>query len=91
MNDCQGRGAVTRDGEHVATVEYSVRSEPYAANNPIQGQVEVVEGKRSLAPTDQYTLHMEGSLELDFQVEPATDQADGRYHLKGIGVFRKSA
>ncbi|MDM8000289.1 MAG: hypothetical protein QUS33_09885 [Dehalococcoidia bacterium] len=91
MNDCQGRGRVTRDGKCVATVEYSVQSEPHAVNNPVRGQVEVVEGERTLSPNDQYTLHMEGSLELDFQVEPAADQGEGKYLLKGIGVFRKSS
>jgi hypothetical protein len=91
MNDCQGRGRVTREGKDVATVEYSVQSEPYAVNNPIRGHVEVVEGERSLSASDQFTLHMEGSLELDFQIEPTTDQVKGKYQLKGIGVFRKSS
>lgn len=91
MNDCQGRGRVTREGEHVATVEYSVQSEPDAVNNSIHGYVEVVGEEKSLSLTDQFTLHMEGSLELDFQVEQATDQDKGKYHLRGIGLFRKSS
>ena len=91
MNDCQGRGRVTRHGEQVATVEYSVQSEPDAVNSPIHGHVEVVEGQENLSLSDQFTLHMEGSLELDFQVEPATDQVKGKYQLKGIGVFRRSS
>jgi hypothetical protein len=91
MNDCQGRGKVTREGRHVATVEYSVRSEPDAVNNSIHGHVEVVEGEKSLSASDQFTLLMEGSLELDFQVETAPDQVKGEYQLKGIGVFRRSS
>ncbi len=91
MNDCQGRGRVTREGKHVATVEYSVKSEPDAVSNSIHGQVEVVEGQADLSLSDQFTLQMEGSLELDFQVEPATDQVKGKYQLKGIGVFRRSS
>jgi hypothetical protein len=90
MNDCQGRGRVTREGKNVATVEYSVQSEPDAVNHSIHGHVEVVEGEKSLLTSDQFTLHMEGNLELDFQVEPATDQVNGKYQLKGIGIFRKS-
>lgn len=91
MNDCQGRGKVTREGKHVATVEYSVQSEPDALNNSIHGHVEVVEGEKSLSTSDQFTLHMEGSLELDFQVEPATEQIKGKYQLKGIGIFRRAS
>ncbi|MBN2098222.1 MAG: hypothetical protein JW753_01350 [Dehalococcoidia bacterium] len=91
MNDCQGRGKVTRGGQLLATVEYSVQSEPDAVNNSIRGYVEVVEGEKSLSLIDQFTLHMEGGLELDFQVEPATDQAKARYQLKGTGVFRRSS
>jgi hypothetical protein len=91
MNDCQGRGRVTRGGEQVATVEYSVQSEPDAVNNSIHGHVEVVEGQADLSLSDQFTLQMEGSLELDFQVEPATDQVKGKYQLKGVGVFRRSS
>lgn len=91
MNDCQGRGRVTREGKHVATVEYSVQSEPHAVNNPVHGHVEVVEGENGLSASEQFTLHMEGSLELDFQVEPTADQVKGKYQLKGIGVFRKSS
>ena len=90
MNDCQGRGKVTREGKQVATVEYSVQSEPDAVNYAIHGHVEVVEGEKSLSTSDQFTLHMEGSLELDFQVEPATEQIKGKYQLKGIGIFRRS-
>lgn len=91
MNDCQGRGKVTREGQPVATVEYSVQSEPDAVNHSIRGYVEIVEGEKSLSLGDQFTLHMEGSLELDFEVEPATDQVKGKYQLKGIGVFRRSS
>jgi hypothetical protein len=91
MNDCQGRGRVAREGKQVATVEYSVQSEPYAVNSPIHGHVEVVEGDKSLSTSDQFTLHMEGSLELDFQVEPTANQVKGNYQLKGIGVFRRSS
>jgi len=90
MNDCQGRGEVTREGRHVATVEYSVQSEPDAVNNSVHGHVEVVEGEKRLSTGDQFTLHMEGSLELDFQVETAPDQVKGNYQLRGIGVFRRS-
>ncbi len=91
MNDCQGRGRVTREGKHVATVEYSVQSEPDAVSNSIHGHVEVVEGQADLSLSDQFTLQMEGSLELDVRVEPATDQVKGKYQLKGIGVFRRSS
>lgn len=91
MNDCQGRGIVTREGKHVATVEYSVQSEPDAVSNSIHGHVEVVEGQADLSLSDQFTLQMEGSLELDFQVEPATDQVKGKHQLKGLGVFRRSS
>lgn len=90
MDECQGRGRVTREGQPVAEVEYSVQSEPDAVNKAIQGYVEVVEGQSELSLSDQFTLHMEGSLELDFQVEPTTDQARGRYQLKGTSVFRRS-
>ena len=62
MNDCQGRGRMTRQGEHVATVEYAVQSEPDAVSNAIHGDVEIVEGEKSLSLNDQFTLHMEGSL-----------------------------
>jgi len=91
MNDCQGRGRITREGQPVATVEYSVQSEPDAIDKSIHGDVEVVEGEKSLSLSDQFTLHMEGSLELDFQVEPATDEVKGKYNLRGIGVFRRSS
>ena len=90
MNDCQGRGRVTRRGEHIATVEYSVQSEPDAVNNSIHGDVEIVEGNKSLPPSDELTLHMEGGLEFDFQVEQVTGQTKGKYYIRGIGVFRRS-
>jgi hypothetical protein len=90
MSDCQGRGRVTRQGQHVATVEYLVQSETDAVDNPIHGDVEVIEGQRSLSPGDQYTLHMEGSLDLDFQVEQANHQVEGKHQIRGVGVFRKS-
>jgi hypothetical protein len=90
MNDCQGRGRMTRQGEHVATVEYAVQSEPDAVSNAIHGDVEIVEGEKSLSLNDQFTLHMEGSLQLDFLVEQVTDQSRGKYHFRGVGAFRKS-
>jgi hypothetical protein len=91
MNDCQGRGRVTRQGEKVATVEYFVEPEPEPVNGPIHGQVQIVEGDMRLSPGDQFTLHMEGGLELDCLVEQATDHVKGEYRFKGIGAFRKSA
>jgi hypothetical protein len=91
MNDCQGRGRVTREGKHLATVEYSVQSEPDAVSNSIHGHVEVVEGQAVLSLSDQFTLHMEGSLELDFQVATAPEQVKGKYQLKALGVFRRSS
>jgi hypothetical protein len=90
MNDCQGRGRVSRESQHVATVEYSVQPEPDAVNNSIHGDLEIVEGEKTLSLNDQFTLHMEGSLELDFLVEQVTDQIKSKYHLRGIGLFRKS-
>ena len=91
MDECQGTGKVTREGQHLATVEYSVQSEPDAVNNSIRGYVEVIDGEADLSLNDQFTLHMEGSLQLDFQVQPATDQAKGKYQLRGVGVFRRSS
>ena len=90
MNDCQGRGRMTRQGEHVATVEYAVQSEPDAVSNAIHGDVEIVEGQKSLSLNEQFTLHMEGSLQLDLFVEQVTDQSRGKYHFRGVGEFRKS-
>lgn len=90
MDNCQGRGIMTRQGEHVATVEYAVQSEPDAATNAIHGDVEIVEGKKDLPVNDQFTLHMEGGLQLDLLVEQATDQTKGKYRFKGVGAFRKS-
>jgi hypothetical protein len=90
MNDCQGRGRMTRQGEHVATVEYAVQSEPDAVSNAIHGDVEIVEGQKSLSLKERFTLHMEGSLQLDLFVEQVTDQSRGRYHFRGVGAFHKS-
>ena len=90
MNDCQGRGRMTRQGQHVATVEYAVQSEPDAISNAIHGDVEIVEGEKSLSVNDQFTLHMEGSLQLDFLVEQVTNQSRGKYRFRGVGAFRKS-
>ncbi len=90
MNDCQGRGQVTRLGEHVATVEYSVQSGPDAVYNSIHGHVEIVEGDKRLSTSDQLTLHMEGALDIDFQIAEVSNQSEGKYQIRGIGVFRRS-
>ena len=81
---------MTRQGQHVATVEYAVQSEPDAISNAIHGDVEIVEGEKSLSLNDQFTLHMEGSLQLDFLVEQVTNQSRGKYRFRGVGAFRKS-
>jgi hypothetical protein len=90
MNDCQGRGKLTRQGAHVATVEYAVQSEPNVTASAIHGDLEIVEGQRNLPINDQFTLHMEGCLQLDFLVEQVTDPDKGKYHFRGVGAFRKS-
>ena len=91
MNDCQGRGQVTRLGEHVATVEYSVQSEPDVVHNSTHGHMEIVEGERSLSTSDKFTLHMEGDLDIDFQIAEVINQSEGKYQIRGIGVFRRSS
>lgn len=90
MNDCQGRGTMTREGEHVATVEYALQSEPDAISKAIHGDVEIVECIGNLSVHDHFTLHMEGSLQLDLVVEEVTDQFRGKYHFRGVGAFRKT-
>ncbi len=91
MNDCQGRGRVTRQSKHLATVEYSVQSEPDAVYNSIHGHVEVVEGEKRLPASDRFTLHMEGALDIDFQITEVSNQSEGKYQIRGIGVFRRSS
>jgi hypothetical protein len=85
MDNYQGIGEVTKQGQHISTVKYSVQPKP------IEGQIEIEKGEKYLSTTERLTLHMEGGLALDFRIAQVSDQVEGKYYITGIGTFRRSA
>jgi hypothetical protein len=85
MDNYQGIGEVTQQGQHISTVKYSVQP------NPIEGQIEIEKGEKYLSTSERLTLHMEGGLALDFRIAQVSDQVEGKYYITGIGSFRRSA
>ncbi len=85
MDNYQGIGKVTQQGQHISTVKYSVQP------NPIEGQIEIEKGEKYLSTSERLTLHMEGGLVLDFRIAQVSDQVEGKYYITGIGSFRRSA
>jgi hypothetical protein len=85
MDNYQGIGEVTQQGQHISTVKYSVQPKP------IEGQIEIEKGEKYLSASERLTLHMEGGLALDFRIAQVSDQVEGKYYIKGIGGFRRSA
>jgi hypothetical protein len=85
MDNYQGIGEVTKQGQHISTVKYSVQPKP------IEGQIEIEKGEKYLSTSERLTLHMEGGLALDFRIAQVSDQVEGKYYITGIGTFRRSA
>ena len=85
MDNYQGIGEVTQQGQHISTVKYSVQPKP------IEGQIEIEKGEKYLSTSERLTLHMEGGLVLDFRIAQVSDQVEGKYYIAGIGSFRRSA
>jgi hypothetical protein len=85
MDNYQGIGEITQQGQHISTVKYSVQP------NPIEGQIEIEKGEKYLSTSERLTLHMEGGLALDFRIAQVSDQVEGKYYITGIGSFRRSA
>ena len=62
MGNYQGIGEVTQFGQHLATVRYSIDTEP------LQGEIDIDKGEQYLSRHDRFTLHMQGGMELVFRV-----------------------
>lgn len=84
MDNYQGIGEVTQQGQHVTTVKYAVQTKP------IEGHIEIEKGDKYLSALDRFTLHMQDDLVLDFRIAQVSDQVDGKYYITGIGGFRRS-
>jgi len=85
MDNYQGTGEVTQQGQHISTVKYSVQPKP------VEGQIEIEKGEKYLSASERFTLHMEGGLALDFRIAQVSDQVEGKYYIAGIGTIRRSA
>lgn len=83
MDNYQGIGEVTQQGQHISTVKYSVQPKP------VEGQIEIEKGEKYLSASERFTLHMEGGLALDFRIAQVSDQVEGKYYITGIGTIRR--
>jgi hypothetical protein len=85
MDNYQGVGEITRQGQHISSVKYSVQAKP------IEGQIEIEKGEKYLSARDRLTLHMQGGMVLDFRIAQVSDRVEGKYYITGIGDFRRSS
>ena len=85
MDNYQGTGEVTQQGQHLSTVKYSIDTEP------LGGEIEIDKGEQYLSSHDRFTLHMQGGMELVFRITRVSDGVTGKYNIKGIGTLRGSS
>jgi hypothetical protein len=85
MDNYQGTGEVTQQGQHLSTVKYSIDTEP------LGGEIEIDKGEQYLSSHDRFTLHMQGGMELVFRITKVSDGVRGKYYIKGIGSLRGSS
>jgi hypothetical protein len=85
MDNYQGTGEVTQQGQHLSTVKYSIDTEP------LGGEIEIDKGEQYLSSHDRFTLHMQGGMELVFRITKVSDGVTGKYYIKGIGSLRGSS
>jgi len=83
MDNYQGIGEVTQQGQHLASVKYSIETEP------LEGEIEIDKGEQYLSSHDRFTLHMQGGMALDFRITQVSDRVTGKYYIKGIGSLRR--
>ena len=85
MDNYQGTGEVTQQGQHLSTVKYSIDTEP------LGGEIEIDKGEQYLSSHDRFTLHMQGGMELVFRITKVSDGVTGKYNIKAIGSLRGSS
>jgi hypothetical protein len=85
MDNYQGTGEVTKQGQHVSTVKYSVQAKP------LGGQIEIEKGEKYLSASDRFTLHMQDGLAIDFRIAQVSDEVEGKYYVTVIGGIRNSS